>query len=51
MLILYVLVMTIGVTTHVRLYGSSYGFGDDRRAKKGTVEKGGTESVQKESIR
>jgi hypothetical protein len=51
MLILYVLMMTIGVTTHLKVYGTGYGFDSERRAKKGTIEKGGTESVQKETIR
>jgi hypothetical protein len=51
MLILYVLMMTIGVTTHLQVYGSGYEFGDDRRAKKGTIEKGGREAAQKETIR
>jgi hypothetical protein len=51
MLILYVLMMTIGFTTHLQVYGTDYGFTDDRRAKKGTIEKGGREAAQKESIR
>jgi hypothetical protein len=51
MWILYVLMMTIGVTTYVRVDCSDYGFGGDRRAKKGTIEKSGREAAQKESIR